>query len=53
MQNIKKKYLLPTILIVLAPLYIPLLEVIIKIIFTLGGTVGTYVRTILDTGICL
>lgn len=44
MQNIKKKYILPISLFLLAPIYIPLLETIIKVIFTMGGMLGTYVR---------
>ena len=50
-QNLKKykKAILLTILIILS---IPLIETLIKIIFTYGTYVGTFIRNISENGMC-
>lgn len=50
-QNLKKykKTILLTILVILS---MPLIETLIKIIFTYGTYMGTFIRNISENGVC-
>lgn len=46
-NNIKK-----IVVVTLVALALPLLGVVMKVIYAYGTYVGTYARTIIETGIC-
>jgi len=47
-----KKYKKEVLTLILIVFCMPLIEVLTKIIFTYGNIVGTFIRNVLENGIC-
>ena len=50
-ENVKK-YKKEILTVTALMIFMPLIEVLVKIIFTYGNIVGTFIRNVIENGVC-